>query len=292
MIFLKKNKILIVVFILLLCWGTSCFIQRKQELNDSEISFYETVERCKNSNEKWCDSYRDEKIEKPDTFQVYFYTMAHFSINYIQWLAPLFVISATVWLWHRKLHSGFIKDELLRSNYKKVIIRNLLSSAKACFILPLVFGILFVFAFLISGHFNVANPTDSIVNVEFLDNIPKLIVVYFVVLFLHSILYACIGLIFCKKNRNVLITIVSSYLCFLALEIISEVFVGGFLLMILGLQKYSSTFNLLGIWIYCDYPSLDLLLIYSIVLALLGMAGVFFVYKDKEEVLLKIEKQN
>ena len=115
-------------------------------------------------------------------------------------------------------------------------------------------------------------------------------IVYFCVIFLHSIVYSCIGLVFCKKNRNVLISIISAYLVFLVISIISEIFIGGIILPLLGLSYYSSIFNLLGIWIYSDYPNYIAVLIYSLILSLISIICVIVSYRNKEEVLLEVEK--
>ena len=291
MLFFKKNKMFIIITLLLLCWAIICGIQYKKDLIERENIFNETVEKCNNSEEEWCEEWKNEKFVVPDTLRIYFYILSNYSISYIQWLAPLFIITATVWLWHKKMHSGFIKDELIRSNYKKVLRKNFLASIKTCMILPFVFLVLFGLCYLISGHFNITDPQQVGINVEFLDNIPKLMFIYFIVIFLHSIFYSCLGLLFCKKSRNVLITIVSAYLCFLMIDIVSEIFIGGLLLPILGLSSFSSIFNLLGIWIYCDYPNYSSILVFSIIIAILSVIILVFAYRDKEEVLLKIEKQ-
>lgn len=289
-LFLKKNKMPIIIVLLLLCWVSICAIQYRKDLIENERLFNETVKECTNSEEEWCLAYKDKEFEKPDTLTVYFYILTHSSISYIQWLAPLLTIAATVWLWHKKLHSGFIKDELIRSSYKKTLKRNIFSSLKASLILPFVFLILLFLCYLISGHFNVVDPNQVGINPEFLSNIPKLISVYFLVIFLHSIFYSCIGLLFCDKNKNILITIVSAYLCFLMICIIFEIFIGGLLLPILGITGYSSIFNLLGIWIYCDYPDYMLLLVFSFILSIISFIILLFHYKNQEEVLLKVEK--
>lgn len=291
MLFFKKNKMFIIITLLLLGWIIICGLQYKKDLLEKERRFNEAVEECNNSEEKWCEGLKNQKFVAPDTLTIYFYIISNYSISYIQWLAPLFIITATVWLWHKKMHSGFIKDELIRSDYKKVLRKNLLTSIKSCMILPFVFLVLFGLCYLISGHFNITDSQQVGINIEFLDNIPKLMFIYFIVIFLHSIFYACLGLLFCKKSKNILITIVSAYLCFLMIDIVSEIFIGGLLLPILGFSNFSSIFNLLGIWIYCDYPNYSSILVLSTVIAILSIIVLVFAYRDKEEVLLRIEKQ-
>ncbi len=290
MIYIKQNRVPIIITLLLFFWVIACGIEYKNNVGKERKKFNEKIVECRNSSESWCEYYKNTSYSTPDTLSMYFYIVAHYSISYIQWLAPLFVITSSIWLWHQKIHSGYWKNELLRSNYKKVLKYNLLSSLKSSFILPIVFLILFLFCFLVSGHFEIENPFQVLINPIFLNNIPLLMIVYFCVIFLHSIVYSCIGLVFCKKNRNVLISIISAYLVFLVISIISEIFIGGIILPLLGLSYYSSIFNLLGIWIYSDYPNYIAVLIYSLILSLISIICVIVSYRNKEEVLLEVEK--
>ena len=293
-IFIKNNKVRLIITIILLIWFSLCTIEYKTNKIEQQKNYDEMVDKCKNEEEyqiqEWCNSYTEGKSVIPDTITVYFYIICNSSINYIPWIAPMIIIMISIWNFHKKLHSGYIKNELMRTNYKDCIKEGIIDSLKSAFIFPFVFLFLFLISFMISGHFNIESFSQMFVNDIFLNNIPLLMITYFIVMFLHSIFYINLGLVCCKKNRNILVAILIGYLFFIIIAIISEIFIGAFLLRFLGLLKYAPIFNLLDIWLFSEYPSLIFIVLYSVSLVIFSFILLIKTYKDEEEVLICIEK--
>lgn len=293
-IFIKNNKVRLIITIILLIWFSLCAIEYKTNKIEQQKNYDEMVNKCKNEEEyqiqEWCNSYTEGKSVIPDTITVYFYIICNSSINYIPWIAPMIIIMISIWNFHKKLHSGYIKNELMRTNYKDCIKEGIIDSLKSAFIFPFVFLFLFLISFMISGHFNIESFSQMFVNDIFLNNIPLLMITYFIVMFLHSIFYINLGLVCCKKNRNILVAILIGYLFFIIIAIISEIFIGAFLLRFLGLLKYAPIFNLLDIWLFSEYPSLIFIVLYSVSLVIFSFILLIKTYKDEEEVLICIEK--
>lgn len=292
-IFIKNNKVRLIITIILLIWVSLCAIEYKANKIEQQKNYDEMVDKCKNEeeyqNQEWCNSYTEGRSIIPDTITVYFYIVCNSSINYIPWLAPMIIIMISIWNFHKKLHSGYIKNELMRTNYNDCMKKAIIDSLKCAFIFPFVFFFLFLISFMISGHFNIESLSQMFVNDVFLKNIPLLMITYFIVMFLHSIFYINLGLVSCKKNRNILVAILIGYLFFIIIAIISEIFIGAFFLRFLGLLKYAPVFNLLDIWLFSEYPSLISTLLYSILLVIFSFILLIKTYKDEEEVLISIE---
>lgn len=289
-IYLKNNFLSLIILFSLIIWTVICGIQYGIHLSESKATYEKQALICENSTESWCELYEDE-FKMPDTITIMFYILANSSLSYIQWLAPLFIMVAALPFFHTFLNSKFITYELTRESYPKTILKNIIIAVRKCFILPIMIIVLFLISFVLSGgNLNVEYSSALFLDIQFIHNIPFLLITYIIVLILHSIFYINIGLIFCKKNKSLITTIVKSYICFLILTILSEIFLGTFVSKVLHLKGYSSIFNLLGIWFYVDYPNLYSVIIYSIILAIGSFILVYWVYRNEEEVLTYAEK--
>ena len=246
-------------------------------------------------------------IKEYDAITVFFYTIAHSSFSLIQMIAPLFVMTLSTYKIHKEFHSGFIKYKLLRMDYKGYIKEKMVSLIKSTWILPTAALFLFTLCYILTKNFNFSkaipqiigytssgvpmyNGTISVITEGFYAIPLQLMLTYFVVLFLHSIVYANLAFIVCKNNKNFLVTLLESFLIYFAISIISELGLGTIAFKLLHLKFLSGVFNIVGIWIYCDYDNLWGVLIYSIILAVGSSIVAKITYRNKEKVLMACEK--
>lgn len=277
--FLKKNKIPILIFIILFLW---CFIEL---LNTDSIN----------------------NLHNIDAITLFFYILAFSSLNVLQIASPVFILLPTIWYFHTELHSGFIKNQLLRMNYLKYRKKIFASSLKYIWILPTVMLFLFLGCIVITKNFDFTNAipkvigtmetgelivegTISPINTDFYNTPILLMLTFFIVLILHSTIYAIIGLIMCKNNSSKIVTIIASFLFFIILNIFSEVVLSKIFLNFLKFNFLNGIFNLFGIWVYSDYQCLLPLVIYSLILVSVLYFVLYLFYKNKEEVMMQSEK--
>lgn len=275
----KYNKITIIVFLILIIWDVLVLIKAS---GNSQLREY-------------------------DAITVFFYILANSSLSILQIISPIAVIVPTIYFFHKELHSGSIKNFLTRQTYRDYIKRIFLFSIKNIWILPVMTIFLFIGSLVISNGFDFSKAipvvlgysTDGIpimtgtvspINTNFYSVPLQLMVVFFFVLLLHSLLYSNIGLIVCKNNKNIVVTLISSFLIYIGLNIFSELIIGRIFLKILNFQQLNGVFNLFGIWVYCDYTNLTGVVVYSILLVLFSYISLYFSYKNKERLVISCEK--
>lgn len=265
---IKLHKLSITSFIILLIWGIMTLISCK---NDSFLS--------------------------NDPIILYYHLFADKNLYFLEVLAPLFIIIPAVYQFHSELNTGTIKNYLTRIGYKKYLIKSYLKAISKIWILPAFMIVMIFICCIYSKNFNIGsgkeyygylvgspNPKYSSVLFSFLS-------VYFINLAIHSILYVNLGLLYCKKYSNFLISTILSYLSFIALDIIVEVFIGNLLLSkILNIHNVTDSLNLFNIWIYDNVVSLSFMIIYSLILVTLAFISLIFTYKNKECVIIECEK--
>lgn len=268
MSFIKKNKVIIISILIMLIWG-----------------LYEIINCYK------------EGVICDDPIITYFHLTNNLSLFYFQLLAPLFVFIPAIWDFHNELSSGYIKNCLTRMNYKKYIKKHYLNALTKSLILPLFVILLFLSSCILTNGFSFGsggelyNTILSMPDYKFISNVGLFLLTYIINITLHSILYVNIGLLYCKKYSNILVNIILSYLSFIILAIIMEVFIGNLLLSVaLNIKNVTDSLNLFNIWVYSNTISLSFTIIYSFCLVLISTIIVYLIYKNKEGVIIEIEK--
>jgi len=236
----------------------------------------------------------DSNIKDPLLF--YYIIFANSSLYNLPLVAPLFVIIPSIFSFHQQLSTGFVKNCLTRINYKEYLKKEYLKSFKWSLLLPLFVFIFLIISCFVTGSLDFGSGKEyygylSSPPIKFAKCAGLFIFTYIINLFFHSILYINIGLIFCKKNSNFIATIILSYISYIVLDIILEVFVGGlFFAKLLNIHNVSILLNLFNFWVYDGVSNLILSIVFSIMLSILSTFIVFGIYKNKEGVIIESEK--
>lgn len=298
--FLKKNLILIVICLILFGWGSIEMYSFKKQ-HDGWISRRnEVLEKCKDTygddvpvDDRNCqEALAHDYYYNWDTISVYFYVLLTGSVCHLQMLAPIFVIVVAVWQFNKELKSGYFKNILMRMRYTDYLKKSYLKVLKYSLIFPIFLIFMFILAYLISGHFNFEQTllqegwTDPWLELKYVKILPQFIFVYFTNFILHSIFWINIGFIMSKRSHNVVLTIISSFLMYIAVFIVTEIFIGGFLLSgLLGFRNVMDYFSLSNIWVYEGINHLWLTVIYALTLVVISLLVLICVYKNKEGVI-------
>lgn len=264
---LKKYKYIIISFSILLFW-----------------LFIEGVECHK------------EGLMSKDPLIMFYHLLQDMNLSYLQILAPLFIMVPATYHFHRELHTGTIKNYLTRIKYNEYIKNKYREALTNIWLLPIFSFVILITCCLLTKSISFGSGYElydwiSSPDSKYINNLPLFMITYPIVLLIHSILYVNISLIYCKKNSNFLVTIILSYLTFIALDIFMETFIGNFLLArILNIHDITDSLNLFNIWIYDNVISLPFMIIYSCLLVISSLFIVFIKYKDKEGVIIESEK--
>lgn len=301
-LFLKKYIVLIISLGILFGLGAwtsydyhkfwDGFVKEKENI----IKRCDTIHKDNPEMKDFCEEMRHEKDPvKIDTISLYFNYVMNGKISVLQLIAPLFIAIPAIYFFHRKLKSGYIKNELTRMGYKKYMKKTIIGSYKYCLIMPIFILFMFFLAYLQSGHFDIKQTFREYEGGPYIDKqyimmLPQFLTVYVTTIILHSIFWIHLGFIITKKSKNFLITIVSFFLSYIAIFIVCEIFIGGFLLSsFFHLKNVMSYVTLSSIWIYDGIHYLWIMPLFGLVLVLLSGIVVYFMYRHKEDVILENE---
>jgi hypothetical protein len=227
-------------------------------------------------------------------YQIFFDT----GLEYFVFLAPLFVLIPAIYQFHKELSSNFIKNSMTRISYKEYMKKHYIKALKKTLILVFFVILLFFISCLITKGIAVKSNIEYYgyymsPDAKFVENVGLFMFTYVLNVILSGIFYVNLGLIYCKKNHNFIVNIVLSYITFIVLQIIFEVFIGDILFAkFLNIHYVSQALSLWNVWYYCDMGVGNLLTttLFSLALAIISSLIVFKTYNNKEGVMIECEK--
>ena len=285
MIFLlKRNKFFLIIFALILIF---LIIDSVSYLNE----YNEQVEMAEFFAASGYDIDIPEKMNVISKVNDFFRNR---SLAMIQYVFPLLVIVCGVYGFHQKIHSGFFKNEVIRKDYKKYKIKELLSSWKAMSLIPLIVLCSFVFALFVCDFdfsgvidlYDIAEEGKVITTKELaLDLILRTFNLSIVSIFCINI-----GIIFSKKNKSFILTTILSYLFIVVYQLLCELVVGPILSNLFNSSFFANGLTMFNFWYY-DYGVNWLnMFIYALILVIISTLVVFRIYHNKEDVIIDAEK--
>ncbi len=304
---LKENKMFIIVLLILILWALYACNEYRIFLKQHVDVYYEIMERCESgdlSGEEFKEACIDWKnatpeSQKKDGLSAYFDITTHYSITYFQIFGPVFIILAAIYEFHRKLKSGYIKNILTRMEYKKFLIKSLLKSYRATLLFPIMLVIVFIGAWILSGHLDIQKTIDLDLLqsplAQYIDIIPQFLIVYFINFILHGMFWINIGYIIAKRSRNIVVTIVGSLIAYIIVFMFTEIFVGVYFLELgLGIRYASELLNVTNsLWVYYYIDNyignLVLSVVYSLSLVIISLLILIRTYRNKEGVIVANE---
>jgi len=302
---LKNNRFLIIVVLIISFLTFKSFMKYFNEYHFGYAKwYYEMIEVCKvDSESDECKQFEiyergnpKEIMAKLDTISLASEAIEMHTFTILHFLGPLLMIIVSTASIHREINTGMVRNYMTRMNYKSYLKRIFLSSIKYAWLFPLTIVIIV----LISGY---------ITNFNFVIDNEKIGVSYYseyrynnyfiytflmcVILFLHSVFHSNLGLICCKKNKNFIVSVISSYMLFTLINLFFYIVVGGlFVFRFLGINDLGDYFSLTGYWFFRDKPDYILIFVITLFLVIVSYIFLYLVYRKKEGVLMENEKNN
>lgn len=224
----------------------------------------------------------------------YFYFNCFSSI--IQFLFPLIVIILGCRNFHQKLHSGFIKNQIINSGYKKVVLKEYFDSFKKPIIFLLIFLVTNIIVSMLVSKFNFKLISTSNF-LAFFDG--KTIILNFLTtytfyifnLVLLSIIFVNVGLIFSKTNKNFWVSAVISYLIIIVYTVAAEIIIGPMISVYIDDAFFRNGMHIMfSIWGYDNGVTPIKIMIYEYILLFITGIACFLTYRNKESVIIHAEK--
>ncbi len=294
-IFLKKNKLLLICLLLLLSCVILSLVKYKIDFNHS-IDEYNRVMEYLDKN-----SINSPIIPKKpimyDTYSLFSYIIVDSPFAIIMYVMPFIIMLCGIYSFYSKIKTGYFKDECMRRNYKKNLIVNIFDSWKNAIIIPIFIIVLFAGCYITTRSFDINKTIEfydySLINRQYLDKLPTYFITYTINLIFLAIFYINISIITAKKNSNLFVTLVQSYLIFIIVGIITEVVVGKGLEKIFPILKSYNLCNSLSIfnfWVYDNVMNLSYMTLFAFLLFFVSTLIVILKYRNKESVIIEIDK--
>ncbi len=227
-LFWKKNKILLITLFLLIICVIASLIQYRVYFN-GQVEGYNALMELVSKNP---DAY-PLKPKKPiidDTYTLFSRIVVDETLRPIMFVMPFLVMLCGVYTFYSKLKSGFFKEECMRRSYKKNVLFNVLDSWKNVIIIPVFLITMFVGCYIVTGNFDIYRTNDfhggTLINEQYLEILPTYCFIYGINLILVGLFFINITLILAKKNSNLFVTLVQSYLVFIVVNLFTEVLIG------------------------------------------------------------------
>lgn len=234
--------------------------------------------------------YLNQGVE--DTYYIFFSTFNEGPPIFI-FFSILFVIVPAIYYFHQKMKKGNLKNILTREKYLSFLKKEYFKSLKAIFIVPICMLVLFICAYLYSGHFDV-NKTLILTNGELgFEYNNHFTIVYFMIIFfvniiIQSVFYINLAYLIDKKNKNILLTYIETFLVFLGIQLILEIFKDIIFYEIFNIRTFPIT--LFDIWSYVGADKFMLIpILMNLFLTLITSYFVYKIYSNKEKVLISNE---
>ncbi len=309
---LYKNRYLLLIMGIMIMLITMSFYQYYDEYFGYSNEYYAIKENCyekKDLDKDYCSMFPTtelienyvevydpvENYKKLDAISLTINVVEYTKFGMLQFISPLLIIIIVVGTVHDEFSSGMLRNKLTRKKYRFFLIDTYKIAIKSALVMP--FSLLLVFS--LSCVFTKFNFTisDSVVN-SALYNVWKYsnFILYGVIIlltqFFISILYANIGLFFCKINKSKLISMVMGYVSFLVIDIGIYIVLYVYIInKLLGFENLTDYFNITGYWFFDDGPIGMIVLPISIFLAVISTWYLYLQYKNKEVVIIENEKQ-
>lgn len=291
------NILMISMLMILLCFS---FFKNTSDWNSiykNQENIYNKCFEIDYSNNASCkyliENHDNINALTADTISIFLSSLTSPSTSWINYILIIILIFPSLLSICQLFKSRAITNILNRQKYTDVIKHLLKDALKGIYIviIPLIF--LFIISYLYSGHFNYNYILYSGSYYSFYANINPILYIafYFICISLFCIFLINIGLIIARKNHNIIIVLIESFLLFIAIDIFLEL-IFGVLLSNIIFGGFSSRINLVNILNIGYAQNIIEMIITPTILALGSFIVVIIKYKNKEALITDCEKNN
>lgn len=241
-----------------------------------------------------CDDMAQYEHLTDDTYTIFYQVFKVYDPTMpLVYIMPLFVIIPAIWQTQKEISSNYARNYLTRNNYKSYFKRMVKNVYKNAWILPVYCLIIFIVSYIFSGHFDYSFAVDHSIATYSLDKLQQggLFFVGFIInILIHSLFYSNLALICARKNKNVILTILETFLLWYGIVLAVEI-MGGILVRI-GVIKpeYSLIFALINIYSLDETPNIIFVIIFGLICFAISSIVLRKVYKNKEKNIICWER--
>lgn len=298
----KENILgMLSVLIIVLCFSISAIRDIKMENYNYQLDMSHYEEYCQ---ENECKEEYKPVLYKMDSIGRMAYTVHSSGFRYITYFLILLITIPGTHQLYKELHSEYFKNVITRTTYKKYMWQKLKQALKkTIWIFPVAFLLCFGVSIILSKGiidinytYQYAMPGISLPPEYYLKNFALTSIGFLINLLLFTFISINIGLINCKKSKNFILCIgmdlIVSFVATILITVILGVVLGEMILKIPNAADYVSLHYLLA---YGTSENANRYEMFFVTCSLLVMTVLSFIttyisYKNKEKVLIEIEK--
>lgn len=300
--FIKNNIAVLIAFLILFIFSTILCIRNIKSARINEESRIEGIEVCKEilKHDKYneiCLENIDAKPKKRSTLKTY-YDIINDNVSYnsislctvFYFLIPFLVITSSLYNISKKFKNQDIKNHLTRESYNKYIKEIFLDSYKSVFIWPMITILLFMFSYIISnGSFEIID-TNSSFSYEILSNPVAFMLSNLLNTIFMSFFWTNIALLIVPDTRNYIVSVLESIMIYFGITLTNTFFVILLISKILNkdVEKY---LDFLDVYTYNNRNLLSFNIL-CLSIALISGLLVYLKYKNKEKIIMKLERNS
>ena len=297
--FIKNNYISLTIMLFTIIILVIAFFSTKNEYDSmyssSENTYYYCIEN--NIENERCEflieNHNNKELMTADTITVFYSVLMSPNNNWINYILVILIILPSLFHFCKLCKSKMTINILNREKYTSFLKENIINSYKKIWVLIIPLTILFIISYLYSGHFNYTYVINSGAYYSFyVDYNPIIyILLYVVCISLFLIFFINLGLIVARKNHNIIIVIIESFLFFIAIDIILEL-VGGLFISKLLYNSFSSRINIVNILNIGYAQNIIEMIMLPLSLVVISFLIIMIKYKNKEKLIIDCEKNN
>lgn len=300
--FIKNNIAVLIAFLILFIFSTILCIRNIKSARINEESRIEGIEVCKEilKHDKYneiCLENVDAKPKKRSTLKTY-YDIINDNVSYnsislctaFYFLIPFLVITSSLYNISKKFKNQDIKNHLTRESYNKYIKEIFLDSYKSVFIWPMITILLFIFSYIISnGSFEIID-TNSSFSYEILSKPVVFMLSNLLNTIFMSFFWTNIALLIVPDTRNYIVSVLESIMIYFGITLTNTFFVILLISKILNkdVEKY---LDFLDVYTYNNRELIPFNIL-CLSIALISGLLVYLKYKNKEKIIMKLERNS
>ncbi|MBQ8902586.1 MAG: hypothetical protein IJY87_05985 [Bacilli bacterium] len=294
---LKRKKIIAIIILLislssyLLFAATNALKDEKRILENRKIIYSKCQEIIKNNDNNTddyesCNNFISEYNEEKLSF---FSVFSSTTIDYVNHLALIMIIIVNVFgiIWINKV----LKNKYILNYYTRCSSKNFIKTLikeSYVYILPIILSFMICIVYIYSNttlEMTQLSINNSFWSISWMNHPYLFIILYLLQLSLFLGTYINLGLIMSRRNYNYILSLISTYLLFLGIQLIDEIILG-------KIFKLKYSLSIANCFIFDDSYGITLPLIFPIVLFLITFIIVILIYNNKEKLYLDCEKNN
>lgn len=299
---LKKNKLAIVMIIvisIIILFSVNSVLKDVEKSNAYRVQLIQQCEKNvenKSSDEgytKMCKEVIENKNIKIDFYTI-FSELLVWKIHYFNAIAFLIITIPTLFNICKILKNKHILNSLTRENYNSFIKKYLKTAYKYIWILPFIA----IFAIFLIGINSTFSPEYSIKfstvvwSKELISNPIIFIILYILNIIFYSFTFVNISLIIARKQHKYIPCVILSYIFYIGLELFLEIGLNMLVSNIIFKSDFGIIFNIMNLFMFNDVFGVSTLLLFSFIVMLISFIFVYFMYKNKEKLIIDCEKNN